>query len=89
MDEWLGVINEPLTLNKFLYAHSDGINFTNPTGYFGISDLMTAVNTRGILSTANKSGIQTFGVSFAKTKGKKTVTKAITCQIGAAYIKKH
>ncbi len=49
-DEWMGRDGEPVTLNKYVYAHADPVNFVDPSGYFGLSDVMGAVNVQGVLT---------------------------------------
>jgi len=38
MDSFAGLSNNPITINKYLYANSDSVNFIDPSGYFGLSD---------------------------------------------------
>jgi len=40
MGTWMGVDNNPVTLHKYLYANSDPINFTDPSGNFGFSNIV-------------------------------------------------
>jgi hypothetical protein len=51
MDSWGGKSCTPITLNKYAYGNSDGVNYIDPTGNFGISDLMGALNIQGALTT--------------------------------------
>ncbi|MCZ8530394.1 RHS repeat-associated core domain-containing protein [Alteromonas sp. PRIM-21] len=87
MDEWMGKACTPITLNKYVYANADPIQYTDPTGFYSMADLQASMNVRQVLST-NSRGVQTVGFSYTKIKGKKSVTKAITCQVGVAYVKR-
>lgn len=87
MDEWYGNSSSPITLNKYLYANANPANGVDPSGYFTISGLMSGLNARAILSTS-ATGVRTAGFSFAKMKGKKSITKSVTCQVGVAYVKR-
>jgi RHS repeat-associated protein len=40
MDTYEGKLQEPLTLNKYLYAHSNPINLTDPSGLFTLTEVM-------------------------------------------------
>lgn len=37
MDTWIGKIENPISLNKYLYAHSDPATFTDPSGFYSQS----------------------------------------------------
>ena len=62
MDEWYGDVNTPITLNKYVYANSDAVNWTDPSGYFGIADIMAATRVQGTLNTITQIGTR-FGSS--------------------------
>lgn len=68
-DEWTGDFNSPITLNKYVYANSDGVNWTDPSGYFGIADIMAATRVQGTLNTITQIGTR-FGSS---AKGRRLV----------------
>ena len=87
MDVWSGKLCTPITLNKYIYADADPVNGIDPSGYFTMSGLMSGLGAR-FISSAGTSGFRMAGFSFARMKGKKTITKSVTCQIGAAYIKR-
>ncbi|WP_171040821.1 Ig-like domain-containing protein [Marinobacter alexandrii] len=53
MDTWMGHSDEPVTLNKYLYANGDSINWTDPTGNFGLASFGTASNIRSSLATTS------------------------------------
>ncbi|MBF7073944.1 hypothetical protein ISG33_11090 [Glaciecola sp. MH2013] len=72
MDEWMGVDNEPVTLNKYIYAYSDGINIIDPSGMFGLSDIMEARTTQNILRNINVIGRGPSGVG-ANATGRKLI----------------
>ncbi|MCV2885510.1 putative Ig domain-containing protein [Aestuariibacter sp. AA17] len=72
MDTWMGVDDEPITLNKYIYAYSDGVNFIDPTGMFGLGDIMAARTTQNILRN-----IQTVGRAIPGHSGAVTGRKLI------------
>jgi RHS repeat-associated protein len=49
MDAYEGRIGSPSSLQKYLYAHSNPIQFIDPTGYFSISNVLTTMAILGIL----------------------------------------
>ena len=64
-DVYEGRSEEPLTLHKYLYAHSDPINGTDPSGYFTISEASTInkiiATLAAIQSVTHPNAIQTTG----------------------------
>ena len=59
MDTWMGINTQPITLNKYLYANADPVNYTDPSGHFGISGAIHAVSVLGSLVTAATVGFET------------------------------
>ncbi|HPT89939.1 MAG TPA: polymorphic toxin-type HINT domain-containing protein [Acetivibrio sp.] len=43
MDSWGGIITDPITLHKYLYADCDPVNKIDPSGHFSILGVMTAI----------------------------------------------
>ena len=39
MDEYAGSVFEPVSLHKYLYANSNPVMYTDPTGYFSLSEV--------------------------------------------------
>ena len=60
MDSFQGLEFDPVTLHKYLYVNADPVNFTDPSGNFGLSNIFAALNTVGTLfnfaSTASDVG---------------------------------
>ncbi|GGE95651.1 RHS repeat-associated core domain-containing protein [Pseudoalteromonas gelatinilytica] len=48
-DEWMGRDGEPVTLNKYLYAHADPMSIVDPSGYMSLSSLSAGQNIQGVL----------------------------------------
>lgn len=48
-DAFAGLDADPTTLNKHLYAHSNPSNYSDPSGYISLSEVMAAVRTQSIL----------------------------------------
>ena len=51
-DTWMGNPEDPITLNKYLYANADPIEFTDPSGHFSIGSFGAATSIQGILATS-------------------------------------
>ncbi len=47
MDRFSGVLRNPVTLHRFLYANANPVNFVDPTGYFSLSEQMTTTAIMG------------------------------------------
>ena len=61
MDNWEGKQFVPITLNKYTYAYSDPISWTDPSGNFGLSSIGASLRINGILAT--KAGTTSIGRS--------------------------
>uniref|UniRef100_UPI00404AA4EF RHS repeat-associated core domain-containing protein n=1 Tax=Gallaecimonas sp. GXIMD4217 TaxID=3131927 RepID=UPI00404AA4EF len=61
-DRWMGNETSPITLQKYLYANTDPVNNTDPTGRFAMSigGLMSGVRGVGILNTVSYSSMAKF-----------------------------
>ncbi len=53
MDPYSGSLNDPTSLHKYLYANASPVNFTDPTGYYSIPELMISFDINGVLDTLN------------------------------------
>ncbi|MCL2297881.1 MAG: RHS repeat-associated core domain-containing protein, partial [Proteobacteria bacterium] len=49
-DEFEGLEKHPLTLNLYLYANADPINFIDPSGYFSLGGIMSGLGSMVTLS---------------------------------------
>ncbi|WP_049722685.1 choice-of-anchor A family protein [Gilvimarinus polysaccharolyticus] len=56
MDTWMGRSQDPVTLHKYLYANTDPVNFTDPSGRFGIGGFSASSTIQGVLTTINVAG---------------------------------
>ncbi len=50
MDAFEGILQDPLTRNKYLYAHADPVNNRDPSGYMTMNQMMTGLAIVGTLS---------------------------------------
>ncbi|MDY4079008.1 MAG: RHS repeat-associated core domain-containing protein, partial [Clostridium sp.] len=50
MDSYLGSVDDPVSLHKYLYANANPVNYIDPSGYFSLAELMEVVKTQGVLS---------------------------------------
>ncbi|OUS29198.1 hypothetical protein A9Q99_08775 [Gammaproteobacteria bacterium 45_16_T64] len=51
MDSFNGLNSAPATLNKYLYANSDAVNFIDPSGYLSLGEVLSAINVQSRLTT--------------------------------------
>ncbi len=58
MDTFPGMQFEPATLHKYLYAHGNPINNTDPSGNISIGGLLTGLNILGNLTTYAQIGFK-------------------------------
>ena len=73
-----GSPSDPLSLHKYHYGNSDGVNNADPSGYITLAELNVAMaNQRTINGTRTTGAI--------KTRNK--VVKKLSCEVGVAYIK--
>ncbi|TXH67826.1 MAG: RHS repeat-associated core domain-containing protein [Thiothrix sp.] len=49
-DSWMGDNSDPITLHKYLYANSDPVNHTDPSGQFGLASLSISMNLHSSLA---------------------------------------
>lgn len=53
-DTWQGNSQDPITLNKYLYANADPALYTDPSGNFSLGQLGVSTNIQAILTTASR-----------------------------------
>jgi RHS repeat-associated protein len=65
MDSWMGIQDEPITLNKYLYGDVDPVMNVDPTGHFSLGSFSVANSIQGILAaqTAHSIGVSLFDFS--------------------------
>ena len=75
-DTWMGRVGEPITLNKYVYANSDAVNYTDPTGNFagGLTEQAAANNVLGMLATMSIVKYVVFGGTSIVDKPAQTLT---------------
>jgi RHS repeat-associated protein len=49
MDVWEGVIRDPASLHKYMYANANPVSFVDPSGQITISSQMTALFISGLI----------------------------------------
>ena len=51
MDEFEGAKKLPLSLNKYIYANGDPVNFVDPSGYFSLGGMMAGLDIQSSLGS--------------------------------------
>jgi RHS repeat-associated protein len=49
-DPFVGFLEEPISRHKYIYANGNPVNYTDPTGLFSLSETISSVGIRGVLS---------------------------------------
>ena len=49
MDSYGGSIYDPTSLHKYLYANADPIGFSDPSGYYSLSEMSTTISVEAVL----------------------------------------
>ncbi|MEJ2743805.1 MAG: RHS repeat-associated core domain-containing protein, partial [Gammaproteobacteria bacterium] len=57
-DTWMGRDHDPITLNKYVYGNADPVRYVDPSGYFGIADIGSALNIREIQTTSAQASFR-------------------------------
>ena len=60
MDSYLGSVDDPVSLHKYLYANANPVNYIDPTGYFSLAELMEVIRTEGVLSGITYLNVNTY-----------------------------
>ena len=88
-DTWMGKDSDPITLHKYLYANSDPVNFTDPSGQMSLGSMMTGVNiqvslsmtttvvARGIFSRTFVGAALRYGLSAIRKEVKTCLKEAL------------
>ena len=57
-DTWMGLDQQPITLNKYAYANNDPINMVDPSGYFAnLGGVSSAINAQTQLANLAAAGV--------------------------------
>lgn len=57
-DTWMGLDQQPITLNKYAYANNDPINMVDPSGYFAnLGGVSTAISAQTQLANLAAAGV--------------------------------
>ena len=73
-DTYMGRNSDPITLHKYLYANSDPVSYTDPTGNFSLGSLSLGSSINGIL-TAQAIGSSAFDMFGAVSAGETITAK--------------
>ncbi|MCP4301378.1 MAG: type IV secretion protein Rhs, partial [Gammaproteobacteria bacterium] len=71
-DNFVGVISDPISLHKYLYANSNPVNLIDPSGNFSIGGLLSGIRTVAILARTSS------GRAFLFEASKSAAGTAIT-----------
>jgi RHS repeat-associated protein len=80
-DTWQGRGGEPITQNKYVYANSDSVNYTDPSGYMSLSSLSASMNIQTTLTTIARPVLQKamnkVGCELAMVAAEEAITQGI------------
>ncbi len=65
MDTYAGNSQDPVTLNKYVYGNSDGVNWSDPSGHFGLASFSTSFSMQGILAASAITAVGLSSVDFS------------------------
>lgn len=69
-DTWMGRIQDPVTLNKYLYAANDPIIYIDPTGNsFTLGSIGRAIGIGAVLATSTSAGIRSLAIFNPRGSG--------------------
>jgi len=51
MDSYQGSLFDPVSLHKYLYANANPVMYTDPTGYFSLSELNITQTIQGVINS--------------------------------------
>ena len=87
-DTWMGKSQDPITLNKYLYANADPVTNTDPTGFFSLSSLSVGMNgavqlgSRAVGSSALRFAVRKAvrgAIQHVRSTGKLAIKTARQC----------
>jgi RHS repeat-associated protein len=55
LDPFAGFSSDPMSLHKYLYAHSDAVNGIDPSGLMTLTEIQTTTNVQALLSVVRTS----------------------------------
>ena len=58
MDTYAGSVFDPVSLHKYLYANANPVSYTDPSGYFSLSEVVTTMAISSVLGGMIGSGIE-------------------------------
>ncbi|MBF7073948.1 hypothetical protein ISG33_11110 [Glaciecola sp. MH2013] len=86
MGEFGGWENNPISLNKYLYGHSDPINHIDPSGYLSLRELGISIKIRSIQATQTAARVGNSVTRTLSNFGRQTVSTGKTSVIGIQYM---
>lgn len=69
MDSYLGQIQDPTSLHKYLYANANPANYTDPSGNMSLSELMTVQGMQSILASISVNVTSLYVAMFTTPAG--------------------
>jgi RHS repeat-associated protein len=64
MDKYLGRIDDPVSLHKYLYANANPVNYTDPSGYFTLQELMESILSESALDSVSMIKYNIIGLNM-------------------------
>ena len=65
-DSYSGSISDPISLHKYLYANTNPVMYSDPSGYIGLLDTVCASTIGNVLFYSASAGLITFGMGLIR-----------------------
>lgn len=82
MDNFQGLMNDPVTLHKYLYGNVDPVNFVDPSGNVGLARQLQTLNIQSKLQVIRVSKVGQIGLTAANDATFGTATGLKSAQTG-------
>ena len=60
MDSYLGSVDDPVSLHKYLYANANPVNYIDPSGYYTLAELMETLGIQGVIDKIAFLNVNTY-----------------------------
>ena len=85
-DPFGGVLFDPMSQHDYQYAHANPVNFTDPTGYFSLSEAIATTALIGLTASLSFSGGYIAGAALAGASGEELLNLTDQWVAGFAHV---